>query len=177
MCSCPQFTVIRAYAVVSHTVLVFDWVKYMDRDLYVPVRCDEAETEYSGKWYWEPIKTIIQVNGEVIDRNAVRTRSSFRPGDSVVVKYKSRTFSGVVVNPDQEREETVDPHVHVKSSTKTRCGDSTVSAPGQVQERHDSRVTTKRCGNSTVPAPAPARKRRKVFKKQGIYGCVCSYKM
>ena len=87
----------------------------MDRDLYVPVRCDEAEAEYSGKWYWEP---IIQVNGEVIDRNAVRTRSSFRPGDSVVVKYKSRTFCGVVVDPDQEREETVDPHVHVKKYYK-----------------------------------------------------------
>jgi len=72
----------------------------MDRSLYVPVRCDEAQTAYSGRWYWEPVKSIIEVNGSEVDRKFRFNGRMFHPGDRVVIKFKSRTYRGTVVNPE-----------------------------------------------------------------------------
>lgn len=35
-------------------------------------------------WYWEPVKSIIKVNGEAIDQDT-QSGNAFRPGDSVYV--------------------------------------------------------------------------------------------
>jgi len=62
----------------------------INRDMYVPVRCEEEGTAYSGRWYWEHVRTIAEVNGSHVNRNNIRS-NVFHPGDRVVVKYKSRT--------------------------------------------------------------------------------------
>lgn len=116
----------------------------MDREVFVPVRCDEKETDYSGKWYWEPIKTIVEVNGEKI-HSSDRARSTFHPGDRVVIKYRSREYRGCVIDPEKEVE-AVD---QVETDDKST----------------DSGVGSKRSRSSTTSV----QKRRKVFKKPGTY--------
>ena len=123
----------------------------MDRKLYVPVRCNEKETEYSGNWYWEPVKTIIKVNGKKIERGE-RTGNDFHPGDTVVIKYKSRVYHGAVVDPEVEKAvDELEGDSDIKSATV-----------GGAESK----------GNTSG---SPVRKRRKVFKQQGTrtYRCEC----
>ena len=74
----------------------------MDRDVYIPVRCDEVDTQYSGGWYWERVRSVIEINGAKVDRERTLTGSDFKPGDKVVVKFKCRTYSGSVIDPEIE---------------------------------------------------------------------------
>jgi len=130
----------------------------MDRSLDVPVRCDEAQTAYSGRWYWEPVKSIVEVNDSEVDRKVRLDGRMFHPGDRVVIKFKSRTYRGTVVNPEETPEEA--------SSTKevekeVGSKDSVASRPQPLAV-----LSCRKLGQTPSDAPPP--KRRKVFKKQGM---------
>lgn len=69
--------------------------------LYVPVVCSDADTQYHGVCYMEPISRITEVNGK---SSSNLTKSDFKTGDIVKVKYNSKLFTGVVdLSQDKEQ--------------------------------------------------------------------------
>ena len=73
-----------------------------DREAFVPVRCNEVDSKFAGGWYWEPVKSVIELNGAQVKRERKLRGNDFKAGDKVVVRYMSKTYSGVVIDPDAE---------------------------------------------------------------------------
>lgn len=66
-----------------------------DRDKFIPVKC--LEEEYGGRWYWKEIKGVTKHNGEKVDKQIRKVRSDFKAGDTVKIRYMSKTYRGVVI--------------------------------------------------------------------------------
>ena len=72
----------QVYVQMESAVTIPEW------QLYVPVDCSEAGTQYHGVRYMEPISRITEVNGSNL------TNLDFKTGDVVKVKY-NKLYTGV----------------------------------------------------------------------------------
>ena len=70
----------------------------------IPVICTQVDApKYNGKCFMEAISEVQKLNGESISSDRGLTKADFTTGDLVVIKFKSRDYTGVVdFSLDQE---------------------------------------------------------------------------
>ena len=99
----------------------FSFLCCFKMDLVPVLSCDNNSKKYDGKIWWEDFSGIVEVNGKLVTEQL--TSASLRNGDTVLVKFRSKSkklFKGVVeLQPECDKDKVPTP---TTPSLQPECG-------------------------------------------------------